>query len=149
MRVYSIGYQERSLRDVIAALQAAGVQRVIDVRDLPNSRRPGFSKRQLQAGLEEAGIDYRHLKALGTPKDGRIAARARQYDTFWKIVDGVMAKPEAQLALQEAADLAVEKPSALLCYETEHQECHRLRVAQALEKQWGFEVEHLTAAPLL
>lgn len=149
MRVYSIGYQERSLRDVIAALQLAGVQRVIDVRDLPNSRRPGFSKRQLQAGLEDAGIDYRHLKALGTPKDGRIAARARRYDEFWRIVDDVMASPAAQLALREAAELAAEKPSALLCYETHHEECHRLRVTQALEKQWGFEVEHLAAAPLI
>jgi uncharacterized protein (DUF488 family) len=148
MRVYSIGYQERSLRDIIAALQGAGVRRVIDVRDLPNSRRPGFSKRQLQAGLEEAGIDYRHLKALGTPKGGRIAARAKRYEVFWQIVEDVMAGPAAQLALQEAASLAAEKPSALLCYEAEHDVCHRLRVAQMLEKQWGFEVVPLTAPAL-
>ncbi|MET0545805.1 MAG: DUF488 domain-containing protein [Caulobacterales bacterium] len=149
MRLYTIGYQERSLRDVIAALQAAGVRRVIDVRDLPNSRRPGFSKRQLQAGLEEAGIDYFHLKALGTPKEGRLAARAKRHDQFWSIVDNVMAQPPAQLAVQEAAALASEKPSALLCYEADHAECHRLRIAEALTQNFGFKVNHLSVPHLL
>jgi uncharacterized protein (DUF488 family) len=145
MRIYSIGYQERSLSDVIAALQAAGVERVIDVRDLPNSRRAGFSKRQLAAGLLEAGIDYKHLKALGTPKEGRLAARARRMDEFWGIVDQVLDGPAAQLALQEAAALAVEKPTALLCYELDHSECHRDRVAALLKDQAGLTCTHLEA----
>lgn len=149
MRIYSIGYQERSLADVIAALKGAGVERVIDVRDLPNSRRAGFSKRQLEAGLAEAGIDYRHLKALGTPKEGRLAARAGRMDEFWGIVDQVLAGPAAQLALQEAAALAVEKPSALLCYELDHSECHRDRVAALLHDLNGFTCEHLEAPPAL
>lgn len=145
MRIYTIGYQERSLAAVITALQAAGVQRVIDVRDLPNSRRAGFSKRQLAAGLAEAGIDYRHLKALGTPKADRIAARARRMAEFWDIVDQVLAGAPAQLALQEAAGLAVEKPSALLCYEADHRECHRDRVADLLKDAAGLTCEHLQA----
>jgi uncharacterized protein (DUF488 family) len=145
MRIYSIGYQERSLADVIAALKSAGVERVIDVRDLPNSRRAGFSKRQLAASLLEAGIDYKHLKALGTPKEGRLAARAGRWDEFWDIVDEVLAGPSAQLALQEAAALAVEKPSALLCYELDHSECHRDRVAALLKDMAGLTCDHLQA----
>lgn len=145
MRIYSIGYQERALGDVIAALQAAGVARVIDVRDLPNSRRAGFSKRQLAAGLAEAGIDYKHLKALGTPKEGRLAARAGRMAEFWGIVDDVLAGAAAQLALREAVALAVEKPSALLCYELDHSECHRDRVAALLKDMAGFTCEHLEA----
>jgi uncharacterized protein (DUF488 family) len=145
MRIYSIGYQERSLAQIIATLKAAGVQRVIDVRDLPNSRRAGFSKRQLAAGLLEAGIDYKHLKALGTPKEGRLAARARRMEEFWRIVDAVLASPAAQLALQEAAALAVEKPSAPLCYELDHSECHRGRVAALLQDRIGSTCAHLEA----
>lgn len=145
MRIYSIGYQERSLASVIAALTSAGVARVIDVRDLPNSRRAGFSKRALEAGLAEAGIDYKHLKALGTPKEGRLAARAGRMAEFWRIVDDVLAGAPAQLALQEAAALVVEKPSALLCYELDHSECHRDRVAALLKDRTGLSCTHLEA----
>jgi uncharacterized protein (DUF488 family) len=149
MRLFTIGYEQRAQRDVIGTLTAAGVQRVIDVRDLPNSRRAGFSKRQLEAGLEEAGIEYRHLKALGTPKEGRLAARSGDKARFWDIVDQVMASPAAQSALDEALVLAVEKPTALLCYEADHSECHRLRVAEALTARRGFEIVHLVAPPQL
>ena len=147
MQIYSIGYQERSLPDVIVALKMAGVERVIDVHDLPNSRRAGFSKRQLAAGLNEAGIDYRHLKALGTPKAGRLAARAWRWDELWSIVGDALASPAGQLALQKAAALIVEKPSALLCYELDHSESHRDRVAKVLKEMIGLPCVHL-GAPL-
>ena len=68
--LFSIGYEKARLTDVVAALLAAGVKTLIDVRDRPISRRPGFSKRQLAAGLEEAGIHYVGLKALGTTAAG-------------------------------------------------------------------------------
>src|SRR4051794_20207544 len=67
MRIFTIGYEGTTIGEFIAALEAAGVERVIDVRALPLSRRPGFSKSPLRAALEEMGIEYLHLKALGTP----------------------------------------------------------------------------------
>ena len=79
MRIFTIGYEGTTMPEFVSALQAAGVQRVIDVRALPLSRRPGFSKSPLRAALEEAGIEYVHLKALGTPSEGRTAARAGRH----------------------------------------------------------------------
>ena len=84
--LFTIGYEKARQADVVATLAAAGVKTLIDVRDRPISRRPGFSKRQLAAALEEAGIDYVGLRALGTPPEGRMAGRTRQWDRFWGIV---------------------------------------------------------------
>jgi len=98
-RLYTIGYERALLGDVIAALSAVGVATVIDVRDRPISRRPGFSKRQLAAAVEEAGMRYVHLQALGTPPEGRLANRRREWNRFWGIVEEKLARPEAELAL--------------------------------------------------
>ena len=98
-------------------MQEAGVERVIDVRALPLSRRPGFSKSPLRAALAEAGIDYVHLKALGTPSDGRTAARAGRQEDLERIYAGQLELPEAIVQAEQMRELAAEKPSALLCYE--------------------------------
>src|SRR3984957_5648578 len=116
LTIFSIGYEKARLADVIAALKAAGVETLIDVRDRPISRRPGFSKSQLAAGLEEAGIRYIGLKALGTPPEGREANRKRQWERFWRIVDDRLATAEAEHGLAEAAAIAAGSPSCLLCY---------------------------------
>jgi uncharacterized protein (DUF488 family) len=142
--LFSIGYEKARLADVVAALREAGVKTLIDVRDRPISRRPGFSKRQLAAGLEEAGIRYIGLKALGTPPEGREANHKRQWERFWRIVDEKLATAEAQIALQEAATIAAESPSCLLCYEGDWHICHRLRVADILSARHGFTIHHLT-----
>ena len=113
------------MAEFIAALQQAGVERVIDVRALPLSRRPGFSKSPLRAALAEAGIDYVHLKALGTPADGRQAARAGQQANLEHIYADQLELPEAIVAAEQMRELATEKPSALLCYEREPTQCHR------------------------
>jgi len=84
--LYTIGYEKALLKDVVATLAAAGVTTLIDVRDRPISRRPGFSKRQLAAAIEVAGMRYVHLQALGTPPEGRLAGRRREWDRFWGIV---------------------------------------------------------------
>ena len=139
----TIGYEKASQAEVLAALAAAGVRRVIDVRDRPLSRRAGFSKRQLQAGLEEHGIEYVHLQALGTPPEGREANRRRQWQRFWAIVEAKLATPEAEHDLARAAALAAEKQSCLLCYEADWQICHRRRVAEMLVERRGFALRHL------
>jgi len=145
--LFSIGYEKARLAEIVAALKSAGVATLIDVRDRPISRRPGFSKRQLAAGLEEAGICYVGLKALGTPPEGREANRRRDWEVFWRIVDDKLATAEAEHALAEAAAIAAQSPSCLLCYEADWRICHRSRVADILAARHGFTVHHL--APLV
>jgi uncharacterized protein (DUF488 family) len=141
--LYTIGYEKALLKDVVSTLAAARVATLIDVRDRPISRRPGFSKRQLAAAIEEAGMRYVHLQALGTPPEGRLAGKRREWDRFWGIVEEKLARPEAELALLEAAEIAEAAPSCLLCYEADWQICHRRRVAEILAQCHGFEVSHL------
>ncbi len=119
------------MADFLAALTGAGVKRVIDVRALPLSRRPGFSKSMLAATLREAGIDYVHLKALGTPKRGRDAAKKGDVATLRAVYDDQLALPEAQAAAAQMRVLAAEMPSALLCYERDPCHCHRTLLLQA------------------
>ena len=145
--LFTIGYEKAAWVDVLAALRAAGVARVIDVRQLPLSRRAGFSKRQLAAGLAEAGIGYVHLRALGTPPEGREANRRRQWDRFWRIVDESLATLEAGLALQQAAGMVHAAPCCLLCYEADPCVCHRRRVGEMLGAAHGFTIRHLTIQP--
>ena len=134
---FTVGYERTTLAGLIAALQEAGVARVIDTRDVANSRRAGFSKKLLAASLDEEGIGYIHLRALGTPKAGREANRAGRMDEFRKIYEASFQRPEAQLALLEAAGLIEAQPSALLCFCGDGAKCHRHRIAQALEEK-GF-----------
>jgi uncharacterized protein (DUF488 family) len=147
LTLWSIGYEKAAWPDFVATLRAAGVARVLDVRDLPLSRRPGFSKRQLAAGLAEAGIGYTHLRALGTPSEGREANRKRQWPRFWEIVETRLASPEAGFDLRRAAALATEAPSCLLCYEADPCICHRLRVGEILASRHDFALCHLTVNP--
>ncbi len=125
MTIYTIGYEATTMADFLAALKTAGVERVIDVRALPLSRRPGFSKSSLAASLGEAGIDYRHLKALGTPKGGRDAAKKGDVATLEAVYAEQLDLPEAQAQAAVMLGLAAEKPSALLCYERDPCHCHR------------------------
>jgi len=125
MKVFTIGYEGVTMTEFIAVLKQAGVRQVIDVRAVPNSRRPGFSKSLLRNSLSEEGIDYVHLRALGTPADGRAAARAGRIDDLKRIYAGQLELPEAMAEAAQMVVLAEEKPSALLCYEREPGGCHR------------------------
>jgi len=125
LRLFTIGYEGATQAELIAALQQAGVARVIDVRAVPMSRKPGFSKNILAAGLKEAGIDYVHLKALGTPPAGREAARKGKMDVMKAIYAEQLETPEASADAARMIALAGEKPSALLCFERDPAGCHR------------------------
>jgi uncharacterized protein (DUF488 family) len=125
MRIFTIGYEGATMAEFIAALAHAGVRRVIDVRALPLSRRPGFSKTPLRNALTEANIDYVHLRALGTPADGRAAARAGRHAELRRIYAGQLELPEAIAQGAQMLELAREMPSALLCFEREPAGCHR------------------------
>src|SRR6478735_1627442 len=132
MRIFTIGYEGTTVGEFLDALKTAEVQRVIDVRALPLSRRPGFSKSPLRGALEEAGIEYVHLKALGTPAEGRSAARAGRHADLERIYAGQLELPEAIAQSAQMLDLAAERPSALLCMEREPAECHRTLLLDAV-----------------
>jgi uncharacterized protein (DUF488 family) len=132
MKIFTIGYEATTMADFLAALTKAGVKRVIDVRALPLSRRPGFSKTSLAASLFEAGIGYVHLKALGTPKPGRDAAKKGDVATLTAVYADQLELPEAQVQAAQMLDLAGEMPSALLCFERDPCHCHRTLLLQAV-----------------
>ena len=125
MKLFTIGYEATTMGEFIDALTSAGVERVIDVRAVPNSRRPGFSKTPLRNALAEAGIDYVHLRPLGTPAEGREAARKGRHEDLNRIYSAQLDLPEAMVAAEEMKELASEKPSALLCYERDPAGGHR------------------------
>ena len=142
-RLATIGYEGASIEDFIATLKFANVERIIDVRDVPISRRKGFSKNQLSEALDNAGIMYVHLKALGDPKEGRDAAKSGAYDKFKRIYSAHLGTKSARIALAEAAALAQSESSCLLCYERDHKICHRTMVAESLSNIVELEVKHL------
>ena len=131
LRLFTIGYEGATQAEFLDVLKAAGVERVIDVRAVPNSRRPGFSKTPLRNALAEVGIDYVHLRALGTPADGRAAARAGRHAELERIYAGQLELPEAMVQSAQMLELATEKPSALLCYERDPACCHRTLLWQS------------------
>lgn len=143
MQLATIGYEKDTLGNFIQRLKNAEVRTVLDVRAVAASRKAGFSKTLLAASLAEAGIDYVHLRDLGTPKAGRQAARAGRIGEMEAIYEGQLALPQAQLQLAQAGELAGTRKSALLCYEAEACNCHRRIVAERLSKALGFTIEDI------
>lgn len=125
MHIFTIGYEATTVSDFLAALTKAGIKRLVDIRALPLSRRPGFSKSPLRAALAEAGIDYVHLRALGTPAAGREAARKGRQSELERIYREQLALPEAMAASASLLGLVEEAPTALLCFERDPAGCHR------------------------
>jgi uncharacterized protein (DUF488 family) len=139
----TIGYEGCTIDGVLATLRDARVGLLIDVRAVAASRKPGFSKRQLAAGLDQAGIGYLHLQRLGTPKPGRDAVRAGHPDRMVPIFMAHMETLEAQSALVEAKAAAMERRSCLLCFERDHRHCHRHLVAEMIVSETGQAIDHL------
>lgn len=140
MKLFTIGYESRTQADVIARLRTAGVRRLIDVRAVAASRRPGFSKTILGESLKAEGIDYVHLRALGTPKAGREAVRAGRAAEMRALYAEHLKEPQAQLEWERLRDLAAETPSVLLCYEADPANCHRTILAERLAAEDGADV---------
>lgn len=131
-KIWTIGYEQATVPAVMHALREAGVEVLADVRALPLSRRPGFSKTALAANAREAGIEYMHFKPLGTPAEGRAAARRNDHAALERIYAGQLELPEAIAAGARLADLAAERKVALLCYEREAHGCHRTLLRQSV-----------------
>lgn len=132
MRIFTIGYEGATQDQVVAALRKAGVEVLADVRAVPLSRRPGFSKNVLAAGLKEAGIGYVGLKALGTPPEGREAARRGNMVLLAQIFSQQLETLEAGVQAAQLTEMVEQQPTALLCFERDPATCHRSLLADAL-----------------
>ena len=148
-KLFTIGYEQTPAKAVLDELAQAGVKLLVDVRAVASSRRPGFSKNQLAAGLDERGISYLHLRGLGTPKEGREAARSGKYDVLQKIYAKHLKTVQAREELDELSALVKKSgPVCILCYERDHLKCHRQWIAQIIEERDGVKVENLVAPQL-
>jgi uncharacterized protein (DUF488 family) len=143
-KLFTIGYEQTPPQSVLDELEQAGVKLLVDVRAVASSRRPGFSKSQLAAGLDQRGIGYVHLRGLGTPKEGRLAARAGDYDTLEKIFAKHLKTTQAKEELDELSALVkTSGPVCILCYERDHRHCHRRWIAEIIEERDGVKIENL------
>ena len=139
----TIGYQKASFAEVADRLKQAGVEVLMDVRAIASSRRAGFSKTLLAGGLRAVGIDYLHLRDLGTPKPGRDAARAGRTDEMRAIFGAHLQTASALGALEHAIEVADNRRACLLCYEADPFCCHRLMVADRIAARTGAAIIHL------
>jgi uncharacterized protein (DUF488 family) len=146
--VFTIGYEKTTPAAFMAELKRAGVKLVVDTRAVAASRRPGFSKRQLAAGLDEHGIGYVHLQKLGTPAEGRQAARAGDAETLWRVYEQHLQKPEAIEAMDELLSLVQSRDGlCLLCFERDPGHCHRTRIGEIVRERAGATIENLFVPP--
>lgn len=142
--LYTFGYEGMSLEAFIVRLKEAGVRTVVDVRQLPLSRKKGFSKRSFAAALHASGLAYEHIPALGCPKqirdrykdDADWSTYARQ---FTKYLSG------QSLAVMELAKFSKSTSACLICFEADFNYCHRSLVARAVAEAGGPRTVHLTA----
>jgi uncharacterized protein (DUF488 family) len=142
--VFTIGYEQATSKAVLDELARAKVRLLVDVRAVASSRRPGFSKRQLAAGLDERGIGYLHLQKLGTPKEGRVAARSGDAKTMLRIYEKHLATPEASEEMDELTALVrSSRRVCLLCYERDPRQCHRRRIGELLTERTKARVKDL------
>jgi uncharacterized protein (DUF488 family) len=148
--LFTIGYEQAPANAVLDELETAGVKLLVDVRAVAASRRPGFSKTQLKAGLDARGISYLHLRGLGTPKDGRQAARSGDRDALHRIYAEHLKTAQAREEIDELSALVAKSgPVCILCYERDHLQCHRQWIAEIIEHRDGVGVGNLVAKPSL
>ncbi len=142
--LFTIGYEQATSNAVLDELTRAKVKLLVDTRAVSSSRRPGFSKRQLAAALDQRGIAYLHLQKLGTPAEGRQASRAGDHKTLWRIYAKHLKTPGAKEAMDELVTLVESgKPVCLLCYERDPAHCHRSRIAEIVHERTGTRVNDL------
>ncbi len=145
-KLFTIGYEQTPPKAVLDELERAGIKLLVDVRAVASSRRPGFSKNQLAAGLDARGISYVHLRGLGTPKNGREAARSGNMKELSRIYHAHLKTPQAKQEMDELASLVMKAgPVCLLCYERDHNNCHRKFIAEIIEEREHVKIEKLIA----
>ena len=142
--VCTIGYEGATVPAVLDALREAKVEILVDIRAVASSRRPGFAKTALAANVDSIGVEYLHLRGLGTPADGRAAARAGKSAEMQRIFLAHLATDQAQTQLAALTTLVRDgRRVCLLCFEADAARCHRTLVANAVAKKLGVEIVHL------
>ena len=139
----TVGYQGATVHSFLRALREGRIELLVDVRAVASSRRPGFSKSALAANLEGAGIDYLHLRDLGTPAPGRAAARAGRHDEMRRIYRTHLKTEAARESLHVLEGIIRSRHVCLLCFEADPAQCHRTLVADALGAGVPLRVAHL------
>jgi len=143
-KIFTIGYEDATAQGVVETLQDAGVELLVDVRAVASSRRPGFSKTKLAAQLAEGGIEYLHLRGLGTPAEGRAAARAGRHEEMQAVFAEHLRTDAARTDLERLEALVRSgRKACLLCLEADPAHCHRTLVAKALAERLPVEISHL------
>lgn len=139
----SIGYEGRSVDDLVNSLLKQDVQVLVDVRLNPISRKPGLSKTALSTALNEAGITYIHHRELGNPKDNRDDFRRGTPESHARF-RALLGEERGAAALRHVSELLEDSVVALLCFERDHSECHRTLVVDAIAQQDpGLSVAHV------
>jgi uncharacterized protein (DUF488 family) len=140
----TIGYENATVPRFLDALKAADVDLLVDVRAVASSRRPGFAKTKLAENVGSVGIEYLHLRGLGTPAEGRAAARAGRHEEMRAIFMEHMETSEAQDELERLAEIVrTGRRVCLLCLEADPTHCHRSMVAEALQELVPVKVQNL------
>ena len=143
-KMYTLGYSGYDIEGFVCKLLANDIECLIDVREIPISRKKGFAKNALMERLAESGIEYRHHKALGSPKDLRHKVREdRDYSTFFSGVRKHLLKPTGVDAVRETIHTAREMRSCLMCFCPEWENCHRSCVVESILASSYFSFEHL------
>jgi uncharacterized protein (DUF488 family) len=142
LRILTIGYEGASVESFLQTLKAAGVTRLLDVRELPLSRRKGFSKNMLAGILVSAGIDYQHERAFGAPR--HIRHRLREDGDLARYFTDFREYLSTQRAVLDSLAQTISGAVALLCYERNPAQCHRSVVAAALARRVKTTVDHLS-----
>ena len=143
-KLFTIGYEKARPDALMAELKRARVKLLVDTRAVAASRKPGFSKRQLAASLDEQGIAYLHLQKLGTPAEGREAARTGKLDTLWRIYAKHLKTRGATEEMEELVSIVKSGQTVcLLCFERDKDCCHRTRIAEVLHERTGASVVNL------
>lgn len=146
--LFTFGYEGLTIDEFIAQLIAAGVKTIVDVRELPLSRKKGFSKTSFSAALSEHGIAYLHAPALGCPKPIRNQYKADgNWQTYTRDFLAYVATQDAPI--QELVKISRATTACLVCFEADFSMCHRTFVARAARQHGGPAVIHLTARTAL
>lgn len=130
--LFSVGYEGRSVDELVTLLRDHRVTVLLDVRLNAISRKPGFSKHRLRTTLAAAGIEYRHARALGNPKHNREPFHTGDTARGARVFRALLASDEAGLELGHLAELLASERVAVFCFERDHDRCHRQVILDAL-----------------
>jgi uncharacterized protein (DUF488 family) len=146
--LFTFGYEGLDIASFVARAKSTGVKTIVDVRELPLSRKKGFSKTSFREALAAHGIAYVHIPALGCPKSIRDAYKANgDWTAYTRSFMGYLATQEA--TVRELVKISKATTACLVCFEADHTMCHRTYVARAARIIGGPQVTHLTAKTTL